>query len=120
MSKAEKVRKSGLPVVRPALDIVEREDGFHLYMNLPGVEKNDLDLESRGTDLIVNAYTSYGLDDSERLHNLEFTDVHYQGKFTLFEDIDRSAISAELRDGVLIIFMPRRGREPERISIKVT
>ena len=120
MNKAEKIRKGGLPIVRPTLDIVEREDGFHLYMNLPGVEKNDLDLESCGNDLIVNAYTSYSFDDSERLHNLEFTDVHYQGKFTLFEDIDRNAISAELRDGVLMIFMPRRGREPERISIKVT
>ena len=120
MNRAEKLSRDGRPVVRPTLDIIEREDGFYLYMNLPGVEKEDLDVESRGNDLIVNACTSYGLDHSERLHNLEFADVHYQGKFTLLEDIDRNAISEELRDGVLMIFMPRRGREPERISIKVT
>ena len=120
MSRADKAQRGGRAVVRPSMDIIEREDGFYLYLNLPGVEKEDLEVESRGDDLIIDAYTSCNLDDSERLHNLEFADVHYQGKFTLLEDIDRNAISAELRDGVLMIFMPRRGREPEHISIKVT
>ncbi len=120
MSRTSSACRGGRAVVRPTMDIIEREDGFYLYLNLPGVEKEDLEVESRGNDLIIDAYTSYGLDDSERLHNLEFTDVHYQSKFTLFEDIDRNAISAELRNGVLMVLMPRRGREPERISVKVT
>ena len=120
MSRADKAQRGGRAVVRPSMDIIEREDGFYLYLNLPGVEKEDLEVESRGDDLIIDAYTSYTLDESERLHNLEFTDVHYQSKFTLFEDIDRNAISAELRNGVLMVFMPRRGKEPERIAVKVT
>ncbi len=120
MSQASNARKGGRAVIRPTMDIIEREDGFYLYLNLPGVEKENLEVESRGNDLIINAYTSYNLDDSERLHNLEFTDVHYQSKFTLFDDIDRNAISAELRHGVLTVFMPKRGREPERIAVKVT
>ena len=120
MSRASKAHRGGRAVVRPSMDIIEREDGFYLYLNLPGVEKEDLEVESRGNDLIIDAYTSYHLDESERLHNLEFADVHYQSKFTLFEDIDRNAISAELRNGVLMVFMPRRGKEPERSAVKVT
>jgi HSP20 family protein len=101
------------------MDIIEREDGFYLYLELPGVNKEDLKVEIRGNELIVEAYTTYGLDDSERLHNLEFADVHYQGKYNLFEGIDRNAISAELRHGVLTVLMPRRAKEPHRIVIKV-
>ncbi len=110
----------GRDVVRPTMDVIEREEGFFLYLNLPGVEKSELSVESLSRELVVDGCTSYGLEGCERLHNLEFSDVHYHGKFTLPEDIDRGAIKAELRDGVLAVFMPRRVREPERIVIKVT
>ena len=38
MSRADKARKGGRAVIRPSMDIIEREDGFYLYINLPGVE----------------------------------------------------------------------------------
>ena len=116
----DKPRQNGLAVVRPTTDVVEREDGYYLYLNLPGVEKHAVEVESQGRDLVIDAVTSYGITKNERLHNLEFTDVRYQARFTLMEDIERSGISAELRNGVLTVIMPRRPREPERISIKVT
>ncbi len=93
----DKARQKGLTVIRPTTDVVERDDGYYLYLDLPGVEKQDLDVESQGRDLVIDAVTSYGLTGSERLHNLEFTDVRYQARFTLMEDIERNAISAELR-----------------------
>lgn len=113
-------RQGGLTTVRPITDIVEREDGYYLYLDLPGVEKEDLLVESQGRDLLIEALAAYGLSGDERLHNLEFTDVRYQARFTLMEDIDRGSISAELRNGVLTVFMPKRHSEPERISIQVT
>ncbi len=110
----------GRDVVRPTMDVIEREEGFFLYLNLPGVEKSDLRVESLSRELVIDGCTSYGLEDCERLHNLEFSDVRYHSKLTLPEDVDRNAIKAELRDGVLTVFMPRRVKEPERIAIKVT
>lgn len=112
--------RGGRDVVRPTMDVIEREEGFFLYLNLPGVAKNDLSVESPGRELVIDGDTSYGLEGCERLHNLEFSDVHYHGKLALPEDVDRKAIKAELRDGVLTVFMPRRVNEPERIAIKVT
>ena len=120
MNRISKTQAASRAVIRPTMDIVEREGGIFLYLDLPGVEKEDLIVESQGNDLLVDAYTSYGLDDNERLHNLEFAEVRYQGKFSLPDDVDRHAISAELRNGVLMIFMPKRGIGPERIMVKVT
>lgn len=104
-------------VVRPTADILEREDGLYLYLNLPGVKEEDLDLESLGNELTLSAQSSFGLDCGERLHNLEFTDVRYHDKYSLPDDVDHGRIAAELRNGVLTVYIPRRAKGPKRIPI---
>ena len=42
MSENTKTEEKGLPRVKPATDIVETEDGFYIYMDMPGVSKEAL------------------------------------------------------------------------------
>lgn len=104
--------------VRPTVDIVEREDGLYLYINLPGVKEEDLDLESLGNELVLNAQSAFGIDCGERLHNLEFADVRYHDKYPLPDDVDHGRIAAELRNGVLEVYIPHRAKGPKRIPVK--
>lgn len=107
------------PRVRPAADLVEREDGFHLYLDMPGVETDDLVLDISGEELTVQAVSHIGGNVNERVHALEFGDVEYHATFTLSDMVDKGRIKASLAGGVLTIHMPRReAATPRRIRIE--
>lgn len=48
------------PRMRPQADLVEREDGFHLYLDMPGVAHDDLVLDVEGDELTVRGVTRFG------------------------------------------------------------
>lgn len=48
------------PRMRPQADLVEREDGFHLYLDMPGVAHDDLVLDVGGDELTVRGVTRFG------------------------------------------------------------
>lgn len=115
MSKKE--RK--LPIVRPATDILEREDGFHIFMDLPGVGKEDLVLDLRENELVVSGAADYPNEEKKTRHAVEFMSGEYSRTFTLADSVDREGIVANLNNGVLEIFMPKREKEkPKRIEIR--
>ena len=108
------------PRLRPAADLVEREDGFYLYLDVPGVQKDDLTVDIEESELSVEAISSIGVCGGERVHAMEFGDVEYHARFTLADTVDRQRIGAQLENGVLTIFMPKREEEmPTRIKIEV-
>lgn len=108
------------PRVRPAADLVEREDGFHLYLDMPGVTREDLTIDIEGDELSIVAVTRFGRGCSERVHALEFGDVEYHAKFVLSDMVDVEGIGAQLSNGVLVVDMPRReSARPRRIRVEV-
>jgi HSP20 family molecular chaperone IbpA len=115
----EAERASSRPVFRPRVDILDMQDAVVLVADLPGVAENGADvtleknvLTIRGTvvppaaDGLQDVATEYGIGDFERV-------------FTLTDEIDRSAIEATMRDGVLRVRLPRAKQAASRkISVK--
>ena len=111
---------SSLPKVRPASDIIERDSAFHIYLDMPGVCKEQLDIEVEGNELYIQARTCHGITPEERLHSLEFGDVHYKAMFNLSEQMDTEKIVANLENGALEIILPKRAKPiAGRIKINV-
>ncbi|EPR41246.1 heat shock protein Hsp20 [Desulfovibrio sp. X2] len=111
-------RERKLPVVRPATDILEKEDGFHIFMDLPGVSKEALVLDLRENELVVSGSVDYPPDEKKKHLAVEFGGGEYSRTFTLADIVDRERITANLVNGVLEIFMPKREKEkPKRIEI---
>jgi HSP20 family protein len=102
----------------PNADIYETEDALVVVMEVPGVEKKDLDINLENDVLRVEGridFTKYeGLDPLYTEYNVG----HYTRAFTLSSKIDQHQISAELEDGVLKLTL-RKSREalPRRIAI---
>lgn len=116
----QKVQNPRRPRVRPAADLVEREDGFYLYLDMPGVERQELIVDIDGSELTVHAHSRFGCAAGERIHAFEFGDVEYYAQFTLSDMVDRAATAARLADGVLTIYMPKQQKvTPRRIRIEV-
>jgi HSP20 family molecular chaperone IbpA len=119
---SEVKKEASLPRYRPNSDIVELEDGFHIYMDMPGVRKEDLTVDVDGDQVTVTAKTFYGADPANGSHrkysHLEFGGGEYQRSFTLSDNVDRANISAKLENGVLNLSLPKsEALKPRKIEI---
>lgn len=112
------VRKD-VPRFTPATDILEREDGFHIYMDMPGVSKDELTIDLQDNEVTIHGESAYALKDSgKRLHS-EFDTAEYVRTFTLSDVVDRNKIKAVLKDGVLDLHLPKAEEaKPRKIEIK--
>lgn len=101
----------------PRFDIWESEDELILYGELPGVEASDLDLHFEKQVLTIHGKVS-------RQHNAlqcifsEYAIGDFQREFTIGESINSNAITAELKNGVLEVRLPKAEKaKPRRIEI---
>lgn len=115
MSKIEEQR---FPKIRPITDIIECEDGVRIFMDMPGVSKEDLVIDLQDGELKVFGKTSYTKRSGEKLGHVEFGNGEYYRSFTLSNQVDKERISATLINGVLEIYLPKAAKTiPKRISI---
>ena len=113
-------RVGSCPQVQPRADFVEREDGFYLCLDMPGVERDRLLLDIENDKLIVQAKSDFGITKGERVHSMEFGEVEYVARFEVSELVDKQKVSAKLDNGVLTIYLPKREEvPPKRIKINV-
>ncbi|MES9996475.1 Hsp20 family protein [Desulfovibrio aminophilus] len=111
--------EKSLPVLRPATDILERADGYWVYMDMPGVNREDLVLDLRETELAVSGKTRGLPSENERFLEVQFGSGEFRQTIALPDIVDRGGIKATLKNGVLELFMPKVARvQPRRIDIQ--
>lgn len=103
------------------IDIYESEDSIHIRAEVPGVERENLNLYlSRDLLVIAGSKSPPGLGD-----NVSFLNAEREfGKFTrdvgLTKPIDVSRIEAKLEGGILSIKLPKRSdRRGSRKKIRI-
>lgn len=102
----------------PSTDILECEDGFHIYMDIPGVAAEDLSIDLEQNELAIRGKGRYAAATGRHIRN-EFGALAYERIFTLSDMVDRERIRATVKDGVLDLFLPRaESSKPRRIEIK--
>jgi HSP20 family molecular chaperone IbpA len=115
----EKKTVPALPRFRPNTDVVEREDGFHIYMDMPGVGKDDLSIDLRENELEIRGRAVYPREENTKALHVEFGDGEYVRTFTISDGVDRAGIKASLKKGLLELFLPKAARfKPRRIEIQ--
>jgi HSP20 family protein len=102
----------------PSADIFETEDALVVVMEVPGVEKKDLQVSLENDVLRIEGRIDFSKYDGLDPLYTEYNVGHYSRAFTLSGRIDQQQISAELADGVLKLTL-RKAREamPRRIAI---
>lgn len=115
---AAKTEAKPLPRVSPATDILEREDGFYVFMDIPGVRREDLKIDINENELLVTGRALQGASDKETFLEVQFGPGEYVRAVSLSDRVDRENISANLKDGVLTLHLPRLEKAaPRRIPI---
>lgn len=92
----------------PRTDIFEGEQEFHLRMDLPGIERNDLSIEIDGETLTIQAERKESIDDTFRpLRRERNNNLRLKRSFELGRRVNRETIAATLTDGVLTVVLPK-------------
>jgi HSP20 family protein len=97
----------------PAVDIVETEDAYLLYAELPGVTRQDFDLEVRPRQIELSGHRQR-LPEGSNFLRLERNYGRFQRSFELAEPVDSEAVKVDFRQGVLAIVAPKKGAGKRR------
>jgi HSP20 family protein len=103
----------------PAADIYEREHNLMVILEMPGVEKKNVDV--RVEDGVLNVEGRLDLAKYQGLQPLytEYNIGHYARSFRLSSKIDQSKIAAEMKDGVLSLTLPKvEEAKPRTVQIR--
>lgn len=104
---------------RPSLDIKESPKAYTITVEMPGVDKKNVDVQVEGEALIVRGEKRQEDEkDEEQYHYVERSYGSFQRILAVPQDADPEGIDANFRDGVLTITLPRR-KEASANSKKV-
>lgn len=108
-----------LPQVRPAADILQKDDSYYILIDMPGVNKKKLQISVDDNVLTVQADTDYPRTEQESYIENEFGNAQYIRKFTLSDNVDKENIQANLKNGLLRLHLPKSPEaKPKRIQIQ--
>jgi HSP20 family protein len=101
------------------LDVVDREDELMVRGELPGVEKDDIEVTVMGDRLMIEAKREFEeKDEEEAFYRHEVGYGKLMRTIALPAEVDAENIRAELKDGILKVMMPKL-QVAERHTIKV-
>jgi HSP20 family protein len=102
----------------PRVDIYETADEVVLLSDMPGVKQRDLDVRFEKGELSLYGKVQPRQVSAEYLLD-EYGVGDFYRSFTISPDVDANKISAEYRDGVLTVHLPKQEKlKPKRIVVK--
>jgi len=102
----------------PATDILETDKDLTLYMDLPGVGKDEVSINVEKNILKIEGHINSGSYNDLKLIYKEYNVGNYMREFTLSNQIDQSKIEAKIDNGVLTLILPKVPKlQPQQIQV---
>jgi HSP20 family protein len=102
----------------PPLNIFRKGDGFALVAEVPGINRSDLEIQVKGRTIRLSGSKSAQYPENASVHRRERLQGRFDRSLTLPIEVDQDGITAECRNGVLILTLPRAERDTPR-SIRI-
>jgi HSP20 family protein len=101
----------------PLADVTETSDAYVIKVEVPGVKREDIHIEVTGTELAIRGETKAD-DEGGQPRQRARRYGRFEYRAALPTQIDTSAITAEMSDGVLTVRVPKsQADQPRRIEI---
>ena len=106
----------------PLVDITEDEKEYLIKADLPEVKKEDVKLTVQNDVMTISGERKYEKEEKgKKYHRVERAYGSFMRSFTLPEDADGSKVSAEYKEGVLKIHLPKSEKaKPKSFEVKVS
>ena len=118
--EVEKKQESTIParVYVPITDIFETESALMLALEMPGVDRENVNVKLESGILTVEGEINFSKYDDLYPVYTEYNVGNYARSFELSSNIEQDRISAELKDGVVMLTLPKAEKAKAR-KIKV-
>lgn len=110
--------KTEAEAIIPPAEVDEREGEYRVTLEVPGMEEKDIEVEIQDDVLTIKAEKKEEREEKEK--NRYFSERRYgmcARSFRLPANVDRDAISAGMKNGLLTITLPKA--EPSKPSKKI-
>ncbi len=102
----------------PAVDLCETPEAFILTAELPGLDRDAIDIQAEDSRIAIRGERRAGPPDCEQYHRIERGQGRFARAFVLPEPIEIELVAADLQDGVLTVTLPKAlGRGARRVDI---
>lgn len=103
--------QTGAGFSQPAADMYEDEHNFYARFELPGMKKDQVDLELENSVLTIGSAKTEKSEKSE-------SHLSFQRSISVPDGVNLEGVSAALEDGVLTVTMPKaEARKPLQITV---
>jgi HSP20 family molecular chaperone IbpA len=102
----------------PVTDIFETDQALIVVLEMPGVARDAVDVSVENDILTINGQIDYSKYEGLQPIYTEYNVGHYARSFEISSKIEQGDISAELKDGVMTLVLPKAERAKAR-KIKV-
>ena len=109
------------PYFTPLVDITENNDAFIFQADLPGVKAGDVDISFENGVLSLTGKVQPRQTGDQPYVWKEYGVGHFHRQFTIQTPINVDAIKAELKNGVLEVYVPKaESAKSRKIEIKTS
>jgi HSP20 family protein len=103
--------------VAPVASLTENADGYQLQIEMPGVNKEGLEISVENNELTILGRRSLPAVDGAAIHR-ESRPHNYRRAFELDPSIDMAHISAKIDQGVVTVTLPKAEQvKPRKITV---
>ena len=102
----------------PPVDFYETSDALVLTVELPGLRREQVDIQAEENRVVIRGERASGHVPCEQYHRVERGHGRFSRAFMLPEPIDVDAVTADLKEGLLTLTMPKAaGRGARRVDV---
>ena len=103
----------------PATDIFETDQALIVVLEMPGVEKDNVDVDVEGDVVKIEGRVDFSRYESLQPVYTEYNVGHFVRSFRISNQIDQDGIKAEMENGVMRLILPKAEKaKPRRITIR--
>lgn len=111
-------REPSLVLVPPA-DVFEDAEGITLQLDMPGVARERLNLQTDRNSLLIEGTAQLDMPQGMAALYADVRSTFYRRSFVLSDELETGKTAANLVDGVLTVRIPKRAEvRPRRIEVR--
>ena len=104
--------------IRPAVDIYEDSGEITSKADLPGVSRDRLNIRIDGNNLAIEAQAAINMPEGMEALYADLKTTRFRRSFTLSNELETEKVNAEMKDGILTLYLPKRAElQPRKIKV---
>jgi HSP20 family protein len=118
-AKNKEIEAKDKRMIRALSNICEKEGSILLRLEMPGVKKDDLDINIENNQLKIRGRRELPAESDKKYIIRERRQGDFYQIYTLDETVDRNKVEANLENGVLVLTLHlKEAEKPKKITVK--